>query len=154
VSKIKDTKVIVGALVIIVVVAAGAFFGGMKYQQSKSPSGRFANSQDMRNGGVGQRDQGFRPVVGEILNADDKSITVKLDDGSSKIVILPGNVTVSKTDTATNADLKTGVRVGVFGTNNSDGSVTAQSVQINPTFRVGQGGADGNHQNNPSASPR
>jgi hypothetical protein len=34
----------------------------------------------------GGRGMGFRPVAGEIIKADDTSITVKLQDGSSKIV--------------------------------------------------------------------
>lgn len=147
---------IVISVVVALLVGAGAFFGGMKFQETKAAS---SNSADHAQGSFrGQNGQnrnsqgGFRPVVGEILNMDDKSITVKLEDGSSKIVLLPDNITVSKTDTTSKADLKTGVRVGVFGTNNSDGSVTAQNVQINPMFRGGQGGDD--HQGNPAGSPR
>lgn len=146
------------AIIVLValLVGVGGFFGGMKFQETKASS---PNSADHAQGnfrgqnGQGNRFQGgFRPVVGEILSLDDKSITVKLDDGSSKIVLLPDNLTVSKTDSASKADLKTGVSVGVFGTNNSDGSVTAQNVQINPMFRNGQGGID--HRGSPSESPR
>lgn len=127
--------------VIVVVVAAAAFFGGMQYQKSKVPvvgSGQFANRQggQGRQGAGGQGGQnGFRPTVGEIIASDEKSITVKLTDGSSKIVLLGSNLTVSKTADGSKGDLTVGTKVGVFGTNNSDGTVTAQNVQINPMFR-------------------
>lgn len=44
-------------------------------------------------------------------------------------------LTINKATTATKSDLKTGEKVAVFGTPNSDGSVTAQSIQLNPMFR-------------------
>jgi len=71
-------------MIVIGVVSTGAgFFGGMKYQQSKIPpvvNRQFTNRQDARNG------QSFRLISGDIIATDDKSITVKLADGSSKIV--------------------------------------------------------------------
>lgn len=120
--------------VLVAVVAAGAgFAGGIKYIQSQRASfrGQFANGQ-VRGQFTGR--QGFRPVAGEVLSVDDKSLTVKLPDGSSKIVVLSGTTVVSKSDTAAASDIKVGDRVGVFGTDNSDGSVTAQSVQLNFQF--------------------
>jgi len=128
-------------ITIIIAIAVGAlsFFGGMKYQESKSVNNRFgANLQNMRgqqNGQTGQsqtRRGGFRPVMGEIINQDENSITVKLVDGSSKIVLLSEKTTYNKAETATKTDLKKGERVNVFGTENTDGSVTAQNIQLNP----------------------
>ena len=121
-------------LIIAVVVAGAAFFGGMKYQESKSP--RVGGFQGTRGGQFQQR-QGARPVNGEIINVDDKSITVKLRDGSSKIVILSGKTSINKSAQASKSDLKTGEKVAVFGTENSDGSVTAQNVQLNPMMGFG-----------------
>lgn len=77
---------------------------------------------------------GNRPIVGDIISADDKSITVKLLDGSSKIVLLSTTSELTKTASATKTDLVAGAKVGVFGTTNADGSVTAQTIQLNPTF--------------------
>lgn len=126
-------------LIIILMMAAGggAFFGGVKYQQSKIPAGRFGNFQAERNGGQSQSraGQGARPVNGEIIAVDDKSITVKLQDGSSKIIILSDTTAVNKSAEGSRDDLKMGEKVGVFGTENSDGSIMAQNIQLNPTMR-------------------
>jgi len=126
-------------IIIAIAVCALSFFGGMKYQESKSVNNRFgANLQNMRgqqNGQTGQsqtRRGGFRPVMGEIINQDENSITVKLVDGSSKIVLLSEKTIYNKVETATKTDLKKGERVNVFGTENTNGSVTAQNIQLNP----------------------
>jgi hypothetical protein len=78
--------------------------------------------------------------VGEIVSMDANSVTIKLQDGSSKIINLSSSTTYSKTDTASKTDLKTGDRIAAFGTPNSDGSITAQNIQVNPMFRIGPGG--------------
>lgn len=126
-------------IIVAIVVGAAAFFGGMKYQESRQPSGRqFANGQGARGqfgGGNAAGRNGFRPVAGEIIASDDSSITVKLQDGSSKIVFLSKKTSINKADTAQKTDLKTGEKVAVFGTDNSDGSVTAQTIQLNPMDR-------------------
>jgi len=129
----KNTAII--TVLLLIIVGGGAFFGGMKYQQSKRPSStrQFGNVQGTK-GSQGSR-QDFRPVNGEIIGSDDKSITVKLQDGSSKIVLLSDKTEINKAATATKEDLKTGEKVAVFGTENSDGSVTAQNIQLNPITR-------------------
>lgn len=137
----KTQQIIIIILVAVVATGSG-FFGGMQYQKSQRPQlGQFGR----QNGQAGQNGQGqsFRgngqngamAVVGEILSIDDKSITVKLQDGSSKIVILSEKTSVNKQATGTKDDLKEGERVAVFGATNSDGSVTAQSIQLNPMIR-------------------
>lgn len=116
--------------VIVVLVAALAFFGGMKYQESRqSTLSRQTRGQFVQRAGGGNR-AGLHPVNGEILSQDDTSITVKLNDGTSKIVILTDKTQFNKADTATKQDMKVGDKVAVFGQDNSDGSVTAQNIQI------------------------
>ncbi|EKD67236.1 MAG: hypothetical protein ACD_48C00525G0002, partial [uncultured bacterium] len=51
---------------------------------------------------------------------------------SSKIVVLSGTTTYAKSTDGSQTDLKVGDRVNAFGTTNTDGSVTAQSIQLNP----------------------
>lgn len=135
------------AIILLFVGLGGGFFGGMQYQKSQRQAGQF--DRQAGNPGQGRRFGGngnMRPVAGEILNADDKSITVKMMDGSSKIVLLSDKTQINKATTAVKADLKIGEKVAVFGAENSDGSVTAQSIQLNPQF--------GGRMSTPSASPK
>jgi len=129
-------------IILVVVAAAGGFAGGMKYQEGKqkSNSRQFAGSQlgvrmGGNNGGGNGSQVGFRPVSGEITGSDDKSITVKLQDGSSKIVLLAESTEFLKSLSGSKGDLKVGDKVVVIGSDNPDGSVTAQNVQINPPAR-------------------
>jgi len=126
-------------LILSVAVAGGlGFAGGMKYQESKKTPLRAGGMAFQADRGQFQRGpgNGFRPVSGEIISSDDKSITVKLVDGSSKIVIVSESTVINKSAEGTRADLKTGERVMVFGTENTDGSVTAQNIQLNPVLRM------------------
>lgn len=58
-----------------------------------------------------------------------------MQDGSSKIVLFSDKTEINKAAEATKEDLKVGEKVAVFGTENSDGSVTAQNIQLNPQLR-------------------
>lgn len=134
----KNTTIII-AIVLIVAAGLGGFFGGIQYQKSQPRvSGQFAGRNfGGANGGAGFGGQNtnFRPVRGQILNMNSNSLTVKLSDGSTKIVVLSGSTTFVKSAAASQSDLKAGDTVNVVGTQNSDGSVTASDVQINPPMQ-------------------
>lgn len=140
-------NLIIIAIVSLLIGAGAGFFGGMKFQQSKTSAyARQMGNRNFQNGNnaQGQRTQNgtggmnFRPVAGNITSADDKSVTVKMADGSSKIVILADSTKITKGADATKEDLKVGESIMVTGTTNSDGSVTAQNIQLNPQqFRGG-----------------
>ena len=134
-------NIIAVIVLVALVVGGGAFFAGMKYHQSKIPAGRFTNISGARGGNFAQRGQGqgFRPVSGQIIGVDNNSVTVKLQDGSSKIVLLTDRTNINKSSQGSKTDLQTGENVAVFGTQNSDGSVTAQNVQLNPQLRGAAG---------------
>jgi len=128
-------------IILIFVAGAGGFFGGMKYQQSKRPVFVRQSGNGVQGVRTGNGDrQGFRPVNGEIISSDEKSITVKLQDGSSKIVLMSDNTAINKADQASRDELKAGTKVAVIGQENSDGTVTAQSIQLNPITRIPTGG--------------
>lgn len=123
-------------ILLIVIVGAATFFGGMKYQENKRPSFlRQINRQLGQGQRVGINQMGFRPLNGEIISSDDKSITVKLPDNSSKIVLFSEKMTINKAADASKEDLKVAEKVAVFGIENSDGSITAQTIQLNPIQR-------------------
>lgn len=132
-------KNLIITILLVIIVSGGSFFAGMKYQQSRrSAAGRqFGAGQLGIRTGLTNR-QNFRPVNGEIISSDDKSITVKLTDGSSKIVLFNDKTTINKATDATKDDLKVGGKVMATGQENPDGSISAQTIQINPIFRNGQ----------------
>ena len=140
--KMKRNTILVIGIIILVSLGAG-FYGGVLYQKSKNPitarNGFVRNGQESNVTAGGTRGGGnnnFRPVAGEIIASDEKSITVKLNDGSSKIVFLADNTNITKADNAIAQDLKVGEKVSVFGTQNSDGTVSATDISLNPVMRV------------------
>ena len=138
--KNKNTMILVAA-VLVIVAAAGGFFGGMMYQKNQTSTLGMMGANGFRQGGsfAGSSGQStaFRPVRGQVLNMDTNSLTVKLSDGSTKLVVLSSSTAFMQSTKAALTDLKTGDTVNVVGTANSDGSVTAQDVQINPPTQGG-----------------
>lgn len=128
----------------LIIGAAVGFFGGMKYQQTKIPSFGNGNFRQMlrdgqRPGGSGATGARFSSggrVMGEVISADETSLTVKQPDGSTKIVLYSENTVFSRSETGSKADITAGMQVGIFGPANADGSITAADIQINPVMRV------------------
>jgi len=134
-------------IVVAIVFAGAGFYGGIKYDQSQSSTQRQQRAQQFGNGGAngnnafrlngsgggaGRNGGGF--TSGQIIAKDATSITVKTQDGSSKIVFYSNTTSVGKAVNGTPSDLTVGENVTITGTANSDGSVTAQSVQIRPAM--------------------
>ena len=127
-------NIIIILVIILVAVASGAFYGGMLYSKTQAQNARAnftgGNFQGMRNrtgatgGGV---------TFGNIISKDSNSITLELPNSSgSKIIFYSNTTQISKFASGTANDLATGTSVTVNGTANSDGSITAQNIQIRP----------------------
>ncbi|MFZ2152500.1 MAG: DUF5666 domain-containing protein [Microgenomates group bacterium] len=132
-----NNNLLITAILVIVFTIAG-FYGGIRYQQSKVPSfgGRF--TQVERTGNLQNsrgRMMGGGNIFGDIIASDEKSITVKLADGSSKIILVTSSTSIDKASSATIADFKVGEKVSAFGVANADGSLTAANIQLNPIIR-------------------
>lgn len=130
-------------LILLTVGLLIGFAGGFyfkTYQQSKQRSNfmngnsntqRFVPNGSNRENGQGRVNFGGA-TEGDIISIDEKSITVKLLDGSTKIIFLGDTTNYSNISDSKKEDLKIGIKVAVFGSPNTDGSLTAQRIQLNP----------------------
>lgn len=71
-------------------------------------------------------------LTGTITSASSGSLVLDTRDGSSHIVLITPDTTVSKSVTGSLSDLTTGSMVIVTGTTNQDGSVSANLIQLRP----------------------
>jgi hypothetical protein len=138
-------KNILFAIIGIVLLGAG-FGGGYAYAKSQSPRGQFGTFTLGGNGGAvqfsgraaGTGSATFRAganggfSAGEIISKDANGITIKMQDGSSKIILVGSSAQIAKQTSGSLEDLSVGQNVMVTGTPNSDGSITAQTVSVRP----------------------
>jgi hypothetical protein len=125
------------SIVVLVVVAGGAFYGGMLYgkNQNARPAFNPANFQGARaNRTGGGAANGANFISGSLISKDNNSITISLPAGGSKIIFYSNATQIQQMVSGTAANLLPGncQLVNITGTDNSDGSVTAQTIQIRP----------------------
>lgn len=126
--------------IIVIIIGVGAFYAGVKYGQRGFSTGgpQGFNRGDFQNlpGGAAGRFQGRTAganfLFGEITAKDEASITVKLPAGGSRIIFYSESTEIGKFVKASAADLEIGKTISVNGKANSDGSITAQSIQVRP----------------------
>lgn len=142
----KSKQKVIGGVVVAVLLMGASFWGGTVY--AKHTAGNFAGrgqfSGTAANGQFGGRTGGMNGTggismrggqgftAGDVIAKDDSSITIKMQDGSTKIVLVNSNTEVLTSDKGTLSDVTVGEQVSVSGQGNSDGSVTAKSIQIRP----------------------
>ena len=140
---------IIPIIIALVIVGGGGFFGGMKYGESKSSLGNFSR-QNFQNLSEEERQQLFQGNVGgtiqrgvgrgtgagflngEVIDKDEQSLTLKMIDGSSKIIFFSGSTEISKTAAGVINDIEIGKQITITGEQNSDGSYTAKTIQLSP----------------------
>jgi hypothetical protein len=118
--------------VIIAVIVAGGlgFYIGMHYSTGSTATSTSAYAG--RLSGSRTATSGSSLVTGSIIAADSQGITVQLANGNSEIVFVATTTPIMKSVQGSMSDLSVGQNVVVTGTANSDGSITAQSVQLRP----------------------
>ncbi|MEZ7821317.1 MAG: hypothetical protein QMB51_03350 [Patescibacteria group bacterium] len=132
-------KNIIITITLVALVGGGSFFGGIQVGKSQSKS-KMPNFQNMQGSNFSRNGQnsttrknlgmGGNMVSGQILSLEGNTLTVKLQTGGSKIVLLSDNTKVLKSTDATKEELLTDKNITVTGKTNNDGTVTAETIQI------------------------
>lgn len=150
----KNINLIVGVVVSGVVCGGIGFWGGSQYNSNKLDQGIYGRrmydqngtgmmnnrnkmDRDDKNGawmGNGMN-RGGGMVVGEISSIDGDKITVKLADGSSKLVVLANSTTYTISSDVSKDKLSVGAKVAVMGSDSNDGTTSATSIELNPALR-------------------
>ena len=145
-------SMIVIGVIIVIVVAGGSFYGGMVYGQSQGQAAGLPNGAGLAGGppggyspgqggpgampGQGQQGRG-NGLVGEISEIGSGYIVVTDTNGTQTKVQVSDTTLIEKNASVKLADLAKGDTVMISGTQGSDGTLTARSVQVAPAGRMG-----------------
>jgi hypothetical protein len=127
-----NNKIIIGISLVLI---GASFYGGMMYgkqstanqvqtRRFQGQAGNFGGNGQMGRVGAGGNSNG------EVISKSDKSFVIKLRDGGSKIVIFTSSTQVRKSTDASMDEVAVGSVVVVNGQSNTDGSLTAQLIQL------------------------
>jgi len=124
-------KIIPIIVTAVILVGAGAFYGGMKYGENLSlQQGQRSFQANIGQGFQRNERTGANFLNGEVMAKDEQSLTLKMPDGGSKIVFFSNTTQISKMAEGSINDIEIGKQVMVNGSQNSDGSYTAQTIQL------------------------
>jgi len=82
-----------------------------------------------RRGGFRSGANDSRSLTGEVLSQSEDSLTIKLNDGSTKIIFVSDSTQITKFVEGTIGNLNEGDQISVSGEENPDGSYSAQTIQ-------------------------
>lgn len=130
-----NKKLIPVFVLVVVIVGALCFFAGTKLSSKNKSFGPGQNGfstdgQAMENGFAGANRGSGSSAFGTIIAKDEESLTIETQNGGSKTILLSGDTKVSKTIDGIFDDLEVGKTVTVSGKSNSDGSLTATSIDL------------------------
>ena len=144
----KKNQIII-AIIVLVLVGGISFYVGTKVGGGNAGvnnrSGQFSAGGLGGPGGAragrGGQGGGAGFVAGEVINKDATSITVKLNNGGSKIIFVATSTAVQKTSAGSIADIVVGSQITANGQANADGSINATTISQRPN--VPRGGEQG-----------
>jgi hypothetical protein len=119
----------------------GVVYGKSTTSAGKSLTGSFSSSTRGAYAGRGGAASGGL-VTGTIASITGSSMTVQLANGNSEVVLYSTSTPVTEPTTVSVSKLTVGAIIMVGGSSNSDGSLTATTIQIGtgrPTTRTAAG---------------
>jgi len=109
---------------------AGMFYGNMTKNAASLAGRGFSSSSARGFGGTARGGNGGGFASGQVMAKDNQTITLQLPNGNSEVVFYSSSTQVVKPTAASVDDVVNGTQVMIGGTQNADGSLTAQSIQI------------------------
>lgn len=146
---LRKTLIVVG----IIVVLAAIFIGGIAYQKYVNDKSNPTNTSfgGGSRGGFGQGLNGQTPVFGTVQSISGSNIMVQNQQGNTVTVIVNSSTQYRQNrQSAQLSAIQNGDRIVAIGKQNSDGSITATRISINPSFGGGSG-ASGSSNSSGSA---
>lgn len=116
-----DKKILVVAGLLLII--AGIFFyAGAKYEKHKlSALGLLVDKSEVKKDGISLR--------GFLTEKDDESVTIKLIDGTSKIIPFSAATTFGANENGQLEDLLIGQLLVIAGKNSPDGTFVAENIR-------------------------
>ena len=116
-------------LIIVLVLMGVSFYIGTQFPAKKMWNNQFA--MQGKQGSVKQ----FNPnnggmISGEVISKDEQSISIKLRDGGSKIILFSTSTVITKGSQGGIDDLTIGSQIMAVGSQNKDGSITARNIHL------------------------
>jgi hypothetical protein len=121
---------IVWLVIAIVALGGGYFLGKASGATSRAAGFAGAYSSSTRRAAGGAAGGGL--ITGTIATLGSSSITLQLANGNSEVVFYSTSTPVSEPTTVSVNALKVGTTIIAGGTSNSDGSLTALTLQVRP----------------------
>lgn len=135
----QNNNIIIGAIIAVIALSGIAFYAGMQYEAhgitaSAAPnfsqqSGRFGGGAGTPGGAPRTAQRFGGATIGSVLSKDQNSMTIKLQNGGSQIVFYTASTSVVKSSPSSIDDVRVNDSVLITGKPNSDGSVSASSIQ-------------------------
>lgn len=124
----------------MIVFAFGGFYGGSLYQKNKfvaelaSQSGNlgFSDIQESSQRGLDRLENLGDLLVGQVTAKEENNVTIKIQDGGSRIVYFSDSTGIGKSVQGSAEDLQSGQQVTISGKANQDGTFAAQNIIIRP----------------------
>jgi hypothetical protein len=147
----RTVRIILG-IVVLVLVAGASFYGGTVYGKSQAQAalaarrqgafpGAGANGQFTGQPGPNGRTGGQGGMLfGQIKEIGEGALTVTDNNGKETKVTVTDTTLIEKQASVKLTDLAQGETVMVSGSQGTDGTITARSVQVAPMGRFGPGG--------------
>lgn len=145
----QNSNIIIGAVIAVILCSGIAFYAGQhlgNHAAGNSAYGSAAGNRSFGQGGTAERGAPQRfggATIGSVLSKDQNSLTVKLQNGGSQIVFYSASTSIVKSSPSSIDAVGVGDSVLITGKPNSDGSLSASSIQDGMDMNRFRGAASG-----------